>query len=261
MCKTTYIETVTIIGSGNVAAHLALAFKNIGIKISQICSRNYTEAEIIAKNVGANAVCNLSKINTTSDYYFVAVSDSAISEVVEKMPFVSGVVAHTAGCIPISKLEKFHSFGSFYPLQTFTKGSEIDFSKIYIFIEGNSVKTEQKLLNIATKLTKNVRKICSEKREVLHLASTISCNFVNHLYTISQHIVEDAGLSFDFLKPIIEETAKKACKINPYDAQTGPAKRKDYEVLQIHLKKLCYNEKFSEIYSKISESIMDMNYE
>jgi Trk K+ transport system NAD-binding subunit len=34
---------ITIIGSGNVATHLAAAFKNAGHRIAQVYSRNYAQ--------------------------------------------------------------------------------------------------------------------------------------------------------------------------------------------------------------------------
>jgi predicted short-subunit dehydrogenase-like oxidoreductase (DUF2520 family) len=249
---------ITIIGSGNVAAHLALAFRNLGIEILQIYSRNYFNAQALSKMVDATAISDLNKIDYSADFYIIAVSDKAISEVVEKMPLASGVVVHTAGCVPISVLEKFSMYGSLYPLQTFTKEIIIDFKKIPVFIEGNTITTEQKLFDIASLLSNCVEYADFEKRSTLHLAATFGCNFVNHLYAISQNILEEAGLSFDYIKPLIEETARKVCETNPYNAQTGPAKRKDEDVMNFHLKKLGNNEKNSILYKILSDSIINM---
>jgi len=249
---------VIILGSGNVASHIALTLKEKRIKICQIYSRNYSNAKKLAKTVNAEAISDLNKISQSADFYFIAVSDKAISEVVEKMPQVSGIVAHTAGCVPVSVLKKFPSYGSFYPYQTFTKGREIDFNKIYIFIEGNNKETEQKLSEIALLISNQVETTDFDKRATLHLAAVFGCNFTNHLYSISQKILEDAGLSFDYIKPIIEETALKACEIEPYNAQTGPAKRKDLKIINFHQKKLGDNKNFIEFYNLFSNSIMDM---
>ena len=253
------MDKITIIGSGNVATHLAMAFKNKGIKILQIYSRQYSNAENLAKRVNAEAISELSKIDDTSDFYFITVSDKAIPDVVSKIPTVSGIVLHTAGCVPISVLNKFQQFGSFYPLQTFTKGIELDFSKIPVFIEGNTEKTAQNIIHFSSSLLNcRMETISSEKRAILHLAAVFANNFVNHLYTISQQILEDTGLSFDCIKPLIEETVRKSCIMNPYHAQTGPARRNDVEVMQLHQNKLCGKERISEIYGLISESITDM---
>jgi predicted short-subunit dehydrogenase-like oxidoreductase (DUF2520 family) len=248
---------ITIIGSGNVATHLALTFKNTGIKILQVYSRKLSNAEALAKVVGAASTSNLNNINCSADFYIIAVSDNAISEVVTTMPLVAGIVVHTAGCIPISVLDKFSMFGSMYPLQTFTKETIINFKKIPLFIEGNSKITEQKIYETASLLSNHIECADIEKRSTLHLAATFSCNFVNHLYTISQSILEGANLSFDYIKPLIEETARKACEINPYNAQTGPAKRNDDQIMNFHLKKLGNKDKMSVLYNLISESIIN----
>ena len=43
------IKKITIIGSGNVATQLSLAFKNANIKIVQIISRNIRSGSKLAK--------------------------------------------------------------------------------------------------------------------------------------------------------------------------------------------------------------------
>ena len=250
---------ITIIGSGNVATHISLAFKKIGVKTNQIYSRNYSNAQKLAKIIDAKAISHLTDINDSSDIYFVAVSDKAIFEVAEMMPKLSGIVAHTAGCVPISILSKFSSYGSFYPYQTFTNGREIDFAKINLFVEGNNHKTEKKMFEIASKISCHVEIANIQKRTTLHLAAVFGCNFTNHLYNISQKILEDVGLSFDYLKPIIEETASKACEMKPFIAQTGPAVRKDLEVMNFQLEKLKDYKHFSDIYNLISKSIMNLH--
>jgi hypothetical protein len=51
---------ISIIGSGNVATHLAAAFKNSGHKIVQVYSPNYQNAALLAYHVGADAISDLS---------------------------------------------------------------------------------------------------------------------------------------------------------------------------------------------------------
>jgi len=56
---------LTIIGSGNVATHLALALKNAGHIVNQIYSRNISNAQLLAGKVNAEAISDLSMMNTT----------------------------------------------------------------------------------------------------------------------------------------------------------------------------------------------------
>jgi predicted short-subunit dehydrogenase-like oxidoreductase (DUF2520 family) len=174
------------------------------------------------------------------------------------MPLVSGSVLHCAGCVDISVLNKFPSFGALYPLQTFTNGIDMNFANVRFFIEANSDKTFQRILNFAFLISAYVEECGLEKRSVLHLGATFSCNFVNHLYTIAQSILGEANLSFDYIKPLIGETYVKACKIEPYNAQTGPAMRGDLDVIEFHLKRLEKDGNYSAVYKLISESIIKM---
>jgi predicted short-subunit dehydrogenase-like oxidoreductase (DUF2520 family) len=59
------------------------------------------------------------------------------------------------------------------------------------------------------------------------------------------------------LKPLIRETIDKALALGPIQAQTGPAKRGDLEILDKHLEILQSDEKAAEIYRLISQHIID----
>jgi predicted dehydrogenase len=54
---------ITLIGSGNVATHLAAAFKNAGHRLVQVYSPNMQNAAILAYHVGATAIDKLEDIS------------------------------------------------------------------------------------------------------------------------------------------------------------------------------------------------------
>ncbi|MBR1961727.1 MAG: DUF2520 domain-containing protein, partial [Alistipes sp.] len=67
-----------------------------------------------------------------------------------------------------------------------------------------------------------------------------------------------AGLPFDIVAPVIEETAQKAVEVlNPAATQTGPARRGDTQTLERHRKMLAEEPQKREIYDKISEDICE----
>ena len=117
---------VVLIGSGNVAQHLVQVFaKSIEIKVSQVFSRRKeTSIPLLYSN----------KINTDlndlveAGIYIIAVSDDAIAKVSSQLPFKNQLVVHTSGSVPVESLDNKNRSGIFYPLQTFTKGKEVDFS-------------------------------------------------------------------------------------------------------------------------------------
>ncbi|MBP8157930.1 MAG: DUF2520 domain-containing protein, partial [Flavobacterium sp.] len=63
-------------------------------------------------------------------------------------------------------------------------------------------------------------------------------------------------LSFDILKPLIQETASKILTLSPKEAQTGPAKRNDTQTINNHLSFLT-DENQKEIYKLLTKSIID----
>lgn len=251
------MKDVVMIGAGNVGTHLTLALKNAGYNIKQVFSRNNSNADCLASLVGAEPISNLKLIDRGAAFYFISVSDAAISLVCENMPDVKGIVAHTAGSVALSALDRFKQHGVIYPFQTFTKDRGLDFINIPILIEGNRSDVRNELTGIASSISNNVQKADSNKRAALHVAAVFCSNFVNHLYSISQELVETSGLDFNLLKPLIHETAQKALSMNPVDAQTGPARRKDFGIMGLHMEKLSDQKIYSEIYSLISQSIVN----
>ena len=74
------------------------------------------------------------------------------------------------------------------------------------------------------------------------------------MYRIANEITDGARLDFDLLKPLILETAMKVQDLSPYQAQTGPALRKDQKTIKRHLKQL-EKENHRLIYELITKSI------
>ena len=133
-------KKISIIGSGNVATHLAINFKNKGYIIDKIISRNLKNAELLAQKVQASSSNNINTINDDSDIILVCVTDSALAEVVDSITFEPRLIAHTAGSVPIQVLQKFPNQGVFYPLQSFSKSVQLNISQVPFCIEANSYK-------------------------------------------------------------------------------------------------------------------------
>jgi predicted short-subunit dehydrogenase-like oxidoreductase (DUF2520 family) len=73
------------------------------------------------------------------------------------------------------------------------------------------------------------------------------------LFSIAQNLLGE--IPFEVLLPLIEETVEKVKTISPKQAQTGPAKRRDNNVIEKHLKALSDKENWQEIYKKLTEDI------
>ena len=245
---------VSIIGSGNVAQHLIVAFsKTTDIELVQVFARK--DAAVAHLTSPDKIYTNFNDI-IAADLFIIAITDDAITEVSAAIPFSNELVVHTSGSVSIEAIDNKNRPGVFYPLQTFSKSKEVDFKTIPICIETKNEKDFQILEKVAKSISNTVYKINSEQRKALHIAAVFVCNFVNHLYQIGNNICIKNDLPFDILKPLIQETANKILTLSPNQAQTGPAKRKDTQTINAHLSFLS-DENQKEIYKMLTKSIID----
>ena len=249
-------DNCVILGAGNLATNLALALKQSGFAISQVYSRTEKNAKALSKLTGADYTSLISDVKTNASIYFIVVKDDAIEEVLNGLDLKGKLLIHCSGSTPMEILSNYSGqIGVLYPLQTFSKERLLDFREIPLFIEANSEKNLITIQGIANKLSGKVTITNSEKRQVLHIAAVFACNFVNHLYVLSGDVLEKQGLSFDLLKPLIEETVRKIEHLHPKQAQTGPAVRFDKKIISKHIEALNDEPRLKDMYQFISESI------
>jgi predicted short-subunit dehydrogenase-like oxidoreductase (DUF2520 family) len=245
---------VSIIGSGNLAQHLIVAFsKTTDIELVQVFAR---KEEALAHLINPDKIYTNFNDIIAADLFIIAITDDAINDVSAVIPFSNELVVHTSGSVSIAAIDNKNRQGVFYPLQTFSKSKEVDFKTIPICIETKNEKDFQILEKVAKSISNTVYKINSEQRKALHIAAVFVCNFVNHLYQIGNDICIENDLPFDILKPLIQETANKILTLSPNQAQTGPAKRKDIQTINAHLSFLS-DENQKEIYKMLTKSIID----
>lgn len=247
---------IVLLGSGNVATHLAKALKAAGENVIQVYSPNLDHARALADLIGAEALNDLNGLKQNADLYLISVKDDAIETVAKSLKEVSGLVVHTSGTTDITVLSlQVKKAGVFYPLQTFSKAKEVSFEQIPLCIEAND-KDQLVILNtLATKLSRQVYQLDGEKRKVLHLAAVFACNFPNHLYVLANKILNQNGLDFEIIRPLIAETADKVMSNLPENVQTGPAVRADESTLNKHLSMLTAMPELQNIYQTLSDSI------
>lgn len=245
---------IVLIGSGNVAFHLAKAFTEAQIPISQIFGRNTTELQKISEQF---SIPFSTETLVDADLYIISVTDSSIAEVSSLIKNENALVAHTSGSVSREALSGNYRKSVFYPLQTFSKSKNLDYSKIPFFIDAENENDEEILKNLASKISKNVMIANNEKRKYIHLTAVFACNFVNHLYARAKEISDSQGIPFDYFLPLIDETTQKIHELEPKLAQTGPAIRNDEKVLKLHESLLTDEEKLK-IYKTLNESIKKM---
>jgi len=244
------------IGAGNLATRLSLELKSKGFFVEQVYSRSEKSAKLLAEKLRTNYTTSVHDIFSDADVYFVALKDSALEEILAQIIFKNKLLVHCSGSMPLSCLEKYsENIGVFYPLQTFSKNRNVNFSEIPVFIEANSPENEKKLIKIAEKISGQVKVLNSEKRLNLHIAAVFACNFVTHFYSMAAEVLKSKEIPFEVLNPLILETARKVQELEPALAQTGPAVRFDENVISKHLEALQPFPEFQKLYGIVSESI------
>lgn len=247
---------IVCIGAGNVATHLAITLSSMGVLVSQVWSQDRKNAEILAALTQAEAFSDWAALDRSADCYLIAVKDDAIAAVCSHLAGVTGIVLHTSGATAMDILKGAGTgYGVMYPLQTFSRTKAVDLTQVPFCIEGDREETTEKIRAIAQLLSPLVSEVSSRQRTILHLGAVFACNFSNHLYLLSQQILEAHQLSFDLLRPLVLETALKVQSASPADVQTGPAVRKDAATLKAHLALLQDSPELCRIYELLSSSI------
>lgn len=252
-------KRIALIGAGNVATHLGMGWQKAGWEIVQVYSRTETSASELASRLQVPFVTSLEEVCCDADVYVVMVKDAVLAELVPAL--VKGreraLFVHTAGSMPMSVWEGHaQRYGVLYPMQTFSKQREVDFASVSFFVEAGGAEERKILKELSLSLSQKVYEATSAQRTYLHMAAVFACNFANHMYALSARLLEKQGLPFDAMLPLIDETARKVHILHPAEAQTGPAVRKDSNVMNKHLDMLADTPDLQDIYGMISKSII-----
>ena len=225
---------IVIVGAGNLATCLGEALCRAGIVPLAVWSRSEVSASQLATKLGCPYTTCMQSL-PDADIVITAVSDDALPAVTRELAgrYSNALLVHTAGSVPMNLWAEAPAarYGVFYPMQTFSKGKSVDFSRLGIFLEASDEDALSQLERLARRLTKMVYRATSAQRAYLHIAAVFSCNFTNAMYRMAAEVLEKEGLPFEVMLPLIDETAAKLHSLSPTDAQTGPAARGDKEIL------------------------------
>ena len=273
---------IVLIGAGNLATHLGKALHAAGHDMLQVFSRTMQSAETLASLLDAEPLTDIAQVRDDADVYVFSVKDSALPQLVAQLCRHEAdglgedgavnalrkakkgeherVFLHTAGSMPMSVFKGMaQHYGVLYPMQTFSKQREVDFSIIPCFVEANDEFAQKQIEGLAREISGRVYQLSSEDRKYLHLSAVFACNFANHCYAISQELLEEHGIPFDVMLPLINETAAKVHEMKPKDAQTGPAVRYDENVIGKQSQLLENHPHFKKVYDSMSKSIHELN--
>lgn len=248
---------ISFAGAGRVAGALCMKMYNSGFRIIRIVSNSESEGKPLAISCNAVWSSDLS-FSAETDIIVVAVPDHKLEEVLSRIECTeNSIVAHTAGSFGMEIFPgRIKQKGVFYPLQTFSKGRETDFSQLPFLIEASDEKSSELLGKMAEQIGGKAYFADSESRRIIHLSAVFVNNFTNFMLTAGKEISLKAELPFSILEPLIKETISKALNNGPELSQTGPAVRNDHNTIEKHLELLSFSPELQNLYSEVTNAII-----
>ena len=166
------IETVSLVGSGNIAHWLVYALKKADVDIRQIYSRQLDHAKELAAKAGADAIDNLRDLSPDSDLYIFSVKDDSYETLLSQLPFRLPLAVHTAGSLSIRIFEPYaDSYGILYPYQSLNKNMDFANVEVPLSVESNDKMVENELFAFAGRLSSTVQLMGEAQR----LSSALKC--------------------------------------------------------------------------------------
>jgi len=249
---------IVMIGAGNVATVLGKLFYKSGFPIIQIVGRSKESANKLAAELNTEAIFSLEQISQEADLYIIAVPDDSVNSIAEKLLLNGKVVVHTAGTLSLNTIHKTsNNIGIIWPLQSLRKQIN-EIPEIPFVIDGNNEYVLMFLNRVLSSVSENIITLKDNERIKLHFSAVLVSNFTNHLYALAQQYCGNYKLPFDFLNPLIAETASRINYYEAKDLQTGPSVRGDNITVTAHLKLLEENEMLRNIYTIFDKSIKEM---
>jgi len=249
---------IAIIGTGNVAWHFSKIFTKEGHLIKQVFSRSFENACLFADEFEAEAIENLQSLKKELDLIVIATNDEAIAAISQSIHH-QALVIHTSGTTALDALSNDRT-GVVWAIHSMRKGIPSSYKQTPFVVETKLESDRAVLSSAFHPFEKNIHYANSEQRLRIHLAAVVANNFVNHLFSISEKLVNESGVSFDILKPMIDAHVEGIHNLSPLNLQTGPAVRNDQTTINQHLELLHSQPELMNLYQMLTDSIQKLHH-
>lgn len=250
---------IVIIGSGNIATFYGVRFHEAGHQIIQVLSPNSANAQTLAKRLDCEAVNNYEFLNLEADLYILGVPDNVLYNLSETLRLPNKFVVYGAGAVPLSALspisEHIICLWCLFSVQKNTLPQQRHFPVVYNNLLQEDAKIAQEWAALLSDLQYT---LTDQQKEQTHLTAVFVNNFTNHLYSIAHRLMQESGIDFNLLMPMILDTAQRIQYQEPATLQTGPAIRNDTHTLHKHEILLEQHPHYQAVYRALSNSIQTM---
>ena len=267
------MQTITLIGAGNLAQALGPALRAAGYRIDAVAGRAATQsrkrAGALARKVGANAIA-LADARPDSDIIWICHTDDALANTARRLSRTPGwkgkIVFHSSGALTSDVLAPLKRAGatvaSLHPMMTFVPGATPEMHGVPFALEGDS--------RAATAARKIVRDLGGEAfniqkaaKPLYHALGSFSSPLIVATLVTAERVGRGAGLNRrqtrKVIGPILRQTIKNYEEHGAPAAFSGPIKRGDLNTVLRHLKELKRVPGASEVYRALVKSaLMDL---
>ena len=250
--------SINIVGSGNVATHLALALHGAGHEVRQVLSRTFDHAHLLASRVGAKPIDKPELLTDDADFCLLAVGDDALYDLALDLKLPHSIVLHTSGSTPMKVLAPIsRRHGVVWSAQTFVRDIAMDYARLPLCIEGSDDETEAAIATLMGSVSREIHYMDFEQRRKAHLAAVMVSNFVCAIDAAAQQYAESNGVPFEILRPLAEQTLRKWDYGDLWAQLTGPARRRDEKTLNAHRRLLADEPELAELYETLTKLIQN----
>ena len=246
-----------VIGSGNLASHLVKALVRAGYPPEFIISRNPSTGKKLARISGSPLVEQLPKTGRSTPLLLICTNDDSIPSLFKKHAQSGYILIHFSGGLPLIETGKGSAgSGVLWPVQTLSTGSRPNWKNIPLCLDASNTTTRIRLRQLARALGGPTTELDSRQRAIIHLAAVFANNFANAQFIMAKKLLDEEGLDFNILKPLILQTAQGIFQSSPDTIQTGPARRGDGAVIERQLKMLKNEPEIKAAYAAITAFLL-----
>lgn len=237
-----------ILGGGRAAWAFGSTWQRIGWPISGVWLRDESHSHIA--ELLETTRLDLADLAAESELLLVGVSDRAIAEVAEGVPKTDAIVFHASG-----SMNALRDGFSLHPLKSLPPlGEPSDLRGTTLVFEGEHRHTA-KLIAVAAEA--RFIEIAPEKKALYHAAAVFGANYVAAAVDIAERLMTRAGVENvrDDLVALAHSALENWRRHQDEKRFTGPAARRDVEVLRRHLAALRDDPQLAEIYALLAAEI------
>jgi len=245
---------ITILGNGKMANMLVQKLVSKPVSI-EMWGRDTQKIQSLYGSLPVHIIGDIERVGLESDLIILAVSDSAIANVAEKLGHKGCLVIHTSGATNIDILYNFKNRGVWWPPASVQMIAD-EISDFPACVEANTIENKAQIISFSNLVGINHIFECdSLKRLQMHTAAVFANNFTTYIMLRLREYCEIHSIPIDIYKPMLKQAIGTFIENNPNNL-TGPASRGDKITLKKHIKTLESEPEMKNMYEFLTESIL-----